>query len=270
MGFDKKVEICANCSGLDKNELKGRVKAKIACIGKCSRKCPELSGKVYGFLNGEFTVCDTKEEFLAKIDALGSYTETGNKNPLVDAFLEHTDKWLDEFNVLRKIVLDCGLNEELKWGQPCYTHEGSNVLILGGFKEYIALSFFKGALMKDPENILVQQTRNVQAGRQLRFAGVDEIILQEAVIKTYILEAIQFEKSGVKLPAEKKPELPIPEELQNKFDENSEFKDAFYTLTPGRQRGYIFYFNGAKQSKTREARIEKFVQTILEGKGIDD
>ncbi len=267
---NKKVEVCANCSGFDVKELKNVEKAKIGCIGKCSKKCPELNGKIYGFLNGEFTVCDTKEEFFYKIKELSSYVETSNMNPLVDAFLELTKMWVDEFKLLRKIVLDCGLIEELKWGQPCYTYDGGNVLILGGFKEYIALSFFKGALLKDSENILVQQTENVQASRQLRFIGTDKIKHLETTIKAYILEAVQIEKAGLKVPVEKKQELEIPEELQIKFDESTIFKEAFYALTPGRQRGYLFHFNGAKQSKTREARIEKFMLKILEGKGLDD
>ncbi len=269
MDKDRQIEVCANCSGFDVKELKPIAKAKIGCIGKCARKCPELNGKVYGFLNGEFTVCETKEEFFAKIAALGAYTELKDKNPLVDAFLAHTANWRDEFEALRENALACGLTEELKWGQPCYTYGGSNVVILGGFKNYIALSFFKGALMKDPGQLLVRQTENVQAGRQLRFTNASEIAQRRPIIEAYLFEAIEIEKSGLEVPAEKKPGLEIPEELQRKFDENPMLKSAFYNLTPGRQRGYLLHFTGAKQSKTREARIEKLIPKILEGKGFD-
>ncbi len=270
MGQTKKVEVCANCSGFDVKELKDKVKAKVGCIGKCSRKCPELAGKAYGFLNGEFVVCDTKEEFFAKIDALDAYAAKGDRNPLVDAFLAHVDRWGEEFASLRAMILACGLTEELKWGQPCYTFENGNVAILGGFKDYIALSFIKGVLLKDPEGLLVRQTENVQAGRQLRFASVQEIERMQSVIKAYVQEAMLLEKSGATLPVEKKPELVIPEELQRAFDENAALQTAFFALTPGRQRGYVLHFAQPKQAKTREARIAKHAQKILDGKGIDD
>jgi uncharacterized protein YdeI (YjbR/CyaY-like superfamily) len=265
-----KIEVCLYCSGFDVNELKNKVKVKISCIGKCSKKNPELNGKVYGFLNGEFTVCHTKEAFFAKIDELDSFVPNSNKNPLVDAFLEHIEKWRDEHDKLREICLACQLTEELKWGQPCYTLNNNNIVIIGGFKNYIALSFFKGALLKDEGGILVRQTENVQAGRQLRFRSVKEIAEKETKVKAYIGEAIEIEKAGLKVPVEKKPELKIPDELQAKFDEAPAFKSAFYALTPGRQRGYIFHFTGAKQSATRASRIEKCMPKIFEGLGIDD
>ncbi len=266
----KKIEVCVNCSGLDIKELKDIVKVKTGCIGKCSKKCPELNGKVYGFLNGIFTVCDTKKEFFEKIDELDFFVTNSKMNPLVDAFLENVSKWREEFEKLRMIVLDCELVEELKWGQPCYTFQNKNIIILGGFKEYIALSFFKGALLKDNNGILISQTKNVQAGRQIRFTCVEEIVKMEDVIKEYIYESIEVEKAGLKVEVQNKPELEIPEELKNKFAENPIFETAFFALTPGRQRGYIFHFSQAKQSKTRTARIEKFTQKIIDGKGFDD
>lgn len=270
MNESKRVEVCAFCSGFDVNELKEKVKAKVSCIGKCSKKCPELQGKVYGFLNGEFTVCDTKEAFFAQIDKLGNYTASSNMNPLVDAFLSHVDQWRPEFEALRRMALDCGLTEELKWGQPCYMLHNGNIAIIGGFKEYIALSFFKGALLKDPLGILVRQTQNVQAGRQLRFTGTQAIAEREEVIKAYLQEAMEIERAGLVVPAEKKLEPAMPEELRRKFEENPALQAAFFALTPGRQRGYLFYFSQAKQSKTREARIDKCTPQILAGKGMDD
>lgn len=265
-----KIEVCSYCSGFDVSELKNKVKAKIRCIGKCSKKNPELNGKVYGFLNGVFTVCDTKEEFFEKIDKLDSFVSDSNKNPLVDAFLEHNEMWCDEHEKLREICLACQLTEELKWGQPCYMFNSKNIVIIGGFKNYIALSFFKGALLKDKKRILIQQTESVQAGRQLRFNSVEEIIQKEKLVKAYIRDAIEIEKAGLKVPVEKKAEVEIPDELQEKFNNDPTFKNAFYALTPGRQRGYIFYFNGAKQSATRTSRIEKYMSKIFDGLGIDD
>ncbi len=273
MDNQKKIEVCAYCSGLgpeEIKELKRTYKAKIGCVGKCSKKCPELQGKVFGFLNGEFTVCDTKDAFFAKVGALGAYQKTTDQNPLVDGFLSTETKWRAEFEALRGIVLACGLTEELKWGQPCYTCQNSNVLILGGFKEYIALSFFKGALLTDPQGLLVQQTENVQSARQLRFTATEEIARMEPVIQAYVEEAIAVEKAGLAVPAEKKPELAIPEELEARFRENPALKSAFFALTPGRQRGYLFHFLQPKQSKTREARIDKHTERILQGLGIDD
>jgi len=171
---------------------------------------------------------------------------------------------------LRASVLACGLAEELKWRHPCYTLEGKNVVLIHGFKEYCALLFFKGALMKDPEGILVQQTENVQAGRQIRFTSIREIAAMKSVLKAYIGEAIEVEKAGLKVKLKKTSDFPVPEEFQEKLDENPALEKAFKRLTPGRQRAYLFYFSSAKQSKTRVARIEKSVQKILDGKGMID
>ena len=189
-------------------------------------------------------------------------------NPKVDEYLGKAKKWQEEFEKLRMIILDCGLTEELKWGCPCYTFEKSNIVLIHGFKEYCALLFFKGALLKDPKGILIQQTENVQAGRQIRFTNTREIVKMKTVLKAYIHEAIEAEKAGLKVNYKKNPE-PIPEELQNKLDEIPALKTAFDALTPGRQRGYILYFSAPKQSKTRESRVEKCMQ-ILNGKGLND
>ncbi len=270
MGNSAKIEVCTNCSGFDVSELKGKHQIKVGCIGKCTRKHPELKGKVYGFLNGDFTVTDTKEAFFAKVKALDAFVPKSNKSPLVDAFLDHVEQWKDEFEELRAVVLSCDLTETLKWGQPCYTHDNKNIVILGGFKEYIALSFFKGALLKDDKNVLVRQTENVQAGRQLRFTGTQEISRMEATIVGYVNEAIAIEKAGLKVPVDEKPALAIPEELQRTFDNDPACKDAFFALTPGRQKGYLYYFLQAKQVKTRETRIEKCMPRIRDGKGLDD
>lgn len=266
---EKKVEVCENCSGLDIAQLKKKVKINTGCIGKCSRKFPELNGKVYGFLNGEFTVCDTKEEFLAKIDALSPYLPGSGKNPKVDAFLSKAEHWKPEFERLREIVLDCGLTEDLKWGEPCYTLNNSNVVMLGAFKNYISLSFFKGVLLQDPKHILVALTKNIQAARLLKFTNVQEIDSMESVLKAYIHEAIRVEQSGLKV-VKKDTVAEIPQELLNKFHEMPRFQDAFEALTPGRQRGYILYFSAAKQSKTRESRIEKCMDKIFDGIGVDE
>lgn len=191
-------------------------------------------------------------------------------NPAVGEHLAKATKWREETAKLRAIVLECPLTEEVKWGQPCYTFDGGNVVLIHGFKEYCALLFFKGALMKDPEGILVQQTENVQAGRQIRFADLQEIIRMEDVLKAYIEEAIEVEKSGLKVKHRKTSEFKMPEEFQRKLDEDAALKVAFEALTPGRQRGYLLYFSGAKQSKTRESRIEKCTPQILAGKGLQD
>lgn len=266
-----KIEVCSNCSGLDVKTLKGKGEVKTSCIGHCSKKCPELDGKVYGFINGVFIVRDSAAEFIKSVDEACPPAMSDNaKNPLVDAFLQHTKNWREEFEKLRAFVLDCGLTEELKWGQPCYTFQRANVLILGGFKDYIALSFFKGVLLKDLSGVLVRQTDNVQEARQFRFTSVQEIVDLEAVIRAYIYEAIEVEKSGLKPIVERRPDITIPEELQNKFDKDASFKAAFEALTPGRQRGYVFHFSGAKQPKTREARIEKCLPLIMDGKGLED
>jgi uncharacterized protein YdeI (YjbR/CyaY-like superfamily) len=190
-------------------------------------------------------------------------------NHKVDEYLRKAKKWQEEMAQLRTIVLDCGLTEELKWGCPCYTFEKSNIVLIHGFKEYCALLFFKGALLKDAKSILIQQTENVQAGRQIKFTSVREIVEMEPILKAYIYEAIEAEKAGLKVNFKKNPE-PIPEEFQNKLDEIPALKTAFDALTPGRQRGYILYFSAAKQSKTRESRVEKCMQQILNGKGLDD
>jgi uncharacterized protein YdeI (YjbR/CyaY-like superfamily) len=191
-------------------------------------------------------------------------------NPKVDFFFTKAKKWKEEFEKLRIIILDCGLTEELKWGQPCYTFEKSNIVLMHGFKEYCALLFFKGALLKDKKGILIQQTENVQAARQIRFTNVREIVKMERVLKAYIYEAVEVEEAGLKVNFKKTTDFKIPEEFQSKLDKTPALKKAFAALTPGRQRAYIFYFSSAKQSKTRASRVEKYVQKILEGKGIDD
>jgi len=190
-------------------------------------------------------------------------------NPKVDGYLRKAKKWQEESEKLRMIILDCGLTEELKWGKPCYTFQESNLLIIQGFKEYCALMFCKGALLKDATDILIQQTKSVQAARQIRFTNVREIVEMEPILKAYIHEAIAAEKAGLKVEFKKNPE-PIPEELQNKLDEIPALKTAFHALTPGRQRGYVLYFSAPKQSKTREARVEKCMPQILNGKGLND
>ncbi len=188
-------------------------------------------------------------------------------NPKIDAFIDKAKQWKEELRESRRIVLDCGLTEELKWYQPCYCYNGTNVLILSCFKEYFALAFFKGVLLKDDAGILVQPTENMQAVRQLRFKSVEEILEKESAIRTYIQNAIEVEKAGLKVELKSTKEFDMPEELVERLETDSAFKEAFEALTPGRQRGYILYFSGAKQSKTREDRIEKAFARILEGKG---
>ena len=191
-------------------------------------------------------------------------------NPKVDVFLSKAKMWQEEFEELRMIVLDCGLTEELKWGCPCYTFEKRNIVLIHGFKEYCALLFFKGALLNDANGILIQQTENVQAARQIRFTNVREIVKMKPILKAYIYEAIEVEKAGLKVNFKKTSEFKIPEEFQKKLDETPALKKAFAALTPGRQRGYLFYFSQPKQSKTRESRVEKCKQQILNGKGLND
>ena len=191
-------------------------------------------------------------------------------NSKVDGFLRKAKKWRQEFEKLRKVCLDSGLTEDLKWGKPCYTYQESNIVLIHGFKEYCALLFFKGALLKDPKGILVQQTENVQAARQIRFTNVREIVDMQPVLKAYIKEATEVEKAGVEFSYKKTSEFAIPEEFQKRLNDSPALKAAFYALTPGRQRGYILYFSAAKQPKTREARVEKCVQQILNGKGLND
>jgi len=191
-------------------------------------------------------------------------------NPKVDGYLRRSKKWQEELEKLRKIVLDCGLTEELKWGVPCYTFQESNVVLIHVFKDYCALLFFKGALLKDAKGILIQQTANVQAARQIRFTNVREIVKMKTILKAYIYEAIEVEKAGLKVNFKKPTEFAIPEEFQNKLAEMPGLKTAFGALTPGRQRAYIHYFSAPKQSKTRESRVEKCMKQILNGKGLDD
>ena len=191
-------------------------------------------------------------------------------NPKVDWFFNKTTKWQEAYSELRMILLDCGLTEELKWGCPCYTLQKSNIVLIHVFKEYCAVLFFKGALLKDAKGILIQQTENVQAARQMRFANVGEITKRKAILKAYIYEAIEVEKAGLKVELKKPTEFKMVEEFQNKLDKTPGLKTAFEALTPGRQRAYLLYFSQPKQSKTRESRVEKCVKQILNGKGLDD
>lgn len=193
-------------------------------------------------------------------------------NPKVEFYFSKEKKWKNEFEKLRTIVLDCGLTEELKWGQPCYTFEKGNVVLIHGFKEYCALLFFKGALLKDARGILIQQTKNVQAARQVRFTDVREIDKLKKILKAYIYEAMEVEEAGLKVPVKKTSEYAIPEEFKKKLSakDGRALKTAFETLTPGRQRAYLLFFSAPKQSKTKEARIEKCVPQILKGKGLND
>jgi len=191
-------------------------------------------------------------------------------NPNVDFYFNKAGTWQKEIEKLRSIALDCGLNEELKWGCPCYTFQKSNIVLIHVFKEYCAFLFFKGALLEDSQGILIQQTENVQAARQVRFTDIKEINSLEAALKTYIYEAIEVEKSGLKVALKKTGEYEIPEEFQTRLDKNLALKTAFESLTPGRQRGYLLHFSQPKQAKTRAARIEKNLPKILDGKGLED
>ena len=196
---------------------------------------------------------------------------TVNKtNPKVDFFFNKTKQWKEEVEKLRKIVLECDLNEELKWGNPCYTSQGNNIVLIHVFKNYCALLLFKGALLKDPEDILIQQTKNVQVARQIRFTNAQEIVEKESIIKSYISEAIEVEKKGLKVTLKKTDEYEMPEEFEDKLEENPYLKKAFYELTPGRQRAYLLYFSAPKQTKTRTSRVEKYTPQILAGKGLND
>lgn len=185
----------------------------------------------------------------------------------VDRYIEKINSWKEETILLREICLECGLDEDFKWMHPCYTFQGKNIVLIHGFKEYCALLFHKGALLKDTENILVQQTENVQSARQMRFTDKEQINELKAVIKAYVFEAIEVEKAGLKVIMKKTSEYEIPEELEQAFVNNPKLETAFYDLTPGRQRGYLLYFSQAKQSKTRASRIEKAKFKIFEGKG---
>lgn len=190
-------------------------------------------------------------------------------NPKVDAFMQKAKRWREESEKLRAILLDCPLTEELKWGQPCYTLQGKNVVLIGGFKEYCTLLFFKGALLPDPHNILVAPGK-IQAGRQIRLTSLREIVAMEAVLKAYIHEAIAVEKAGLKVELKKHSEYIVPAELQKKLDETPALKKAYEALTPGRQRAYMFHIAAPKQLKTRESRVEKCIPPILAGKGLND
>lgn len=191
-------------------------------------------------------------------------------NPKVDSFIGKAKTWQEEYEKLREIVLGCGLTEELKWGVPCYALADANIVLMHGFKDYCALLFFKGALLSDPKGILITQTENVQAGRQVRFTSVQDIVKLKSTLKAYIQEAIKVEKAGLKVDYKKTTQFTMPEEFQRQLDDSPALKTAFEALTPGRQRGYLLHFSSAKQSKTREARVEKYRQHILDGKGLDD
>ncbi|MBX3253564.1 MAG: YdeI/OmpD-associated family protein [Chitinophagaceae bacterium] len=191
-------------------------------------------------------------------------------NPKVDFYFEDNERWQKEIRQMRVIALDCGLDEVLKWGCPCYRHNGANVVLIHVFKEYCAFLFFKGALLKDAEGILIQQTKNVQSARHIRFTDVKEITKQKKSLKAYIYEAIEVEKAGLKVKLKDTADYEVPEAFQKKLHENTALKKAFGALTPGRQRAYLFYFAQPKQSKTREARIEKSIQKIMDGKGLND
>jgi uncharacterized protein YdeI (YjbR/CyaY-like superfamily) len=191
-------------------------------------------------------------------------------NPKVDEYISNNGKWQEELEKLRMIILDCQLTEELKWGVPCYTFQKSNIVLIHVFKEYCAILFIKGALLNDVNGVLIQQTKDVQAGRQVRFTNIREIVEMETILKAYIYEAIEVEKAGLQVNYKKTTEFNLPEEFQNKLDEIPALETAFHALTPGRQRAYLLYFSAPKQSKTRESRVEKYMQQILNGKGLND
>lgn len=191
-------------------------------------------------------------------------------NPSVDFYFKKDQKWQKEIEQLRKIVLDCGLSEVLKWGCPCYMYEQNNIVLIHVFKEYCALLFFKGALLKDTDGMLIQQTKNVQAARQIRFTAAKEIVAKKQILKAYIYQAIEVEKAGLKVTLKKTVAYPVTEEFQKRLDKQPALKTAFYALTPGRQRAYLLHFSSPKQSQTRESRIDKCVQQILKGRGLND
>ena len=190
-------------------------------------------------------------------------------NSKVDEHINQSKQWKSEMNALRTIILDCQLAEDFKWGKPCYSFQGKNIVIIQGFKEYFVLLFFKGGIMKDSKHLLVKMGENTQAGRQMRFENVQDILDKKSIIKDYIFEAVEIEERGEKVEI-KKEATPIPEEFQIKLNENPELKSAFESLTPGRQRAYLFHFSATKQSKTRESRIEKSIPNILDGKGMNE
>jgi uncharacterized protein YdeI (YjbR/CyaY-like superfamily) len=191
-------------------------------------------------------------------------------NPKADGFFEKDTQWQKEYKALRTIALELGLTEEWKWYHPCYQHNGNNIVLIHGFKEYCAYLLFKGALLSDPKDILVQQTENVQAARQIRFTSVAQITKMKATLKAYIKEAIEAEEAGLKVTLKKTAEFPMAEEFRAKLNSVAGLEEAFYGLTPGRQRGYLLYFSSAKQSKTRQERVDKYLKQILKGKGLDD
>lgn len=192
------------------------------------------------------------------------------RNPKLDPYFRELKEWKEEFELLREIALECDLTEDFKWSHPCYTLNNKNIVLIHGFKNYCALLFHKGALLKDPHEILVRQTENVQLARQIRFTSLDQIHEMRPLLKEYIEQAIEVEKAGLKLNEDQKAKPPIPDELARKFEEVEGLKKAFEALTPGRQRAYLLHFSGAKQSKTRESRIEKYISHILSGKGMHD
>jgi len=191
-------------------------------------------------------------------------------NPKVDAFLRRQDRWRAELEGLREILLDSGLTEELKWGQPCYALDGKNVALIHAFKEYCAILFHKGALLKDPERVLIQQTKNVQAARQIRFTSVRDVTRLAPTVEAYLREAIEIERAGLKVPFKKTEDLELPAELESRLAASGKLRAAFAALTPGRQRAYIFHFSQPKRSETRAARVEKHLPRILAGLGLDD
>ncbi|MBO3063512.1 YdeI/OmpD-associated family protein [Mammaliicoccus fleurettii] len=193
-----------------------------------------------------------------------------DRHPKVEAFMQREKKWKAEFELLREIIRECELEEDYKWMHPCYTLKGKNVVLIHGFKEYCAILFHKGTLLKDPHKLLIQQTKNVQAARQLRFTDVEEIKEQREMIKDYVVEAIELEKSGAKVELKKTEQYEMPVELQEQLNQNKNLKEAFYNLTPGRQRQYIYYISQAKRETTRMSRVEKYIDHILDGKGLND
>jgi uncharacterized protein YdeI (YjbR/CyaY-like superfamily) len=215
----------------------------------------------------DIVTTDNRQLTRPKLTFISEYQQMNRMNPKVDEYLRRAKKWQEEMEKLRRIGLDCGLTEELKWGKPCYTFQKSNIVIIQGFKEFCALLFCKGALLNDPKGIL--KKFGWRAARRIPFTNVREIVEMEPALKAYIYEAIEAEKAGLEVNFKRNPE-PIPEEFQNKLDEIPALKVAFEALTPGRQRAYVLYFSGAKQSKTRESRVEKYMQRILNRKGLDD
>jgi uncharacterized protein YdeI (YjbR/CyaY-like superfamily) len=191
-------------------------------------------------------------------------------NPKVDAFLRGRKTWRKEFTKLRAIILACGLDEEMKWGWPCYSLGDKNIILMHGFKDYCAVLFHKGSLLKDPKGVLIQQTKNVQAARQIRFTSLADVVKQEKTLKAYVREAIEVEKAGLRVPFKRTKDFEMPDEFESKLEASAALKKAFESLTPGRQRGYLLYFAQAKQAKTREARVAKYIPKILEGLGILD